>query len=90
MPLERMVQYVKDGTEAFDGLFPVGKRRLRSRSAFESLRSWPSAFMSMRNFASENDGLPKLLLEWREDMLPWLNATRPVLSHGRRQYRRNK
>jgi len=34
--MERMVQYVKEGTEAFD-LFPVGGRGPRSRRAFESL-----------------------------------------------------
>ena len=27
---ERVIQYVKEGTEVFDDLFPVGKRRLTS------------------------------------------------------------
>ncbi|MFP3285398.1 MAG: hypothetical protein RXP89_05260, partial [Nitrososphaeria archaeon] len=34
--MERMVQYVKEGTEAFD-LFPVGGRGPRSRRAFGGL-----------------------------------------------------
>jgi hypothetical protein len=33
--MERMVQYIKDRTEAFD-LFPVGGRGPRSRRAFEN------------------------------------------------------
>jgi hypothetical protein len=36
--MERMIQYIKEGTEAFDDLFPVGGRRPSSRRAFESLR----------------------------------------------------
>jgi len=59
--MERMVQYVKEGTEAFDDLFPVRKSRLRSRRAFEHVLNWLSAFMSMQDFVFENGGL-----EWTE------------------------
>ncbi|MFP3138290.1 MAG: hypothetical protein RXS42_08785 [Nitrososphaeria archaeon] len=36
--MERAVQYVKEGTEAFDDLFPVGGRRPASGRAFSSAR----------------------------------------------------
>jgi hypothetical protein len=61
MSVERMAQYVKDGTEAFDDLFPVGGHRLRSRRAFERMLNWLSAFMFMHDFVFENGGL-----EWME------------------------
>ena len=59
--MERMVQYVKDRTEAFDDLFPVGERMLTSGRAFEHVLNWLSAFMSMQDFVFENGGL-----EWTE------------------------
>jgi len=81
--MERMVQYVKDRTEAFDDLFPVGGRRLRSRRAFERMLNWLSAFMFMHNFAFENGGLGRPPLEWKEEeMPPWLNGLRPIFSLG--------
>ncbi|MFP3220641.1 MAG: hypothetical protein RXR41_05870 [Candidatus Marsarchaeota archaeon] len=36
-PMEHVFQYVKDRSEVFDDLFPVGKRRLTSGRAFERL-----------------------------------------------------
>jgi Transposase and inactivated derivatives len=81
--MERMVQYVKDRTEAFDDLFPVGGRRLASGRAFEHVLNWLSAFMFMHNFVFENGGLGRPPLEWREDeMPPWLNGLRPIFSLG--------
>jgi hypothetical protein len=83
MSVERMVQCVKEGTEAFDDPFPVGKRRLTSGRAFEHVLNPPSAFTSMRDFVLENKDLGRPPLEWREEgMPPWLNATCPVLSLG--------
>ncbi|MCI4461081.1 MAG: hypothetical protein JHC24_02640, partial [Thaumarchaeota archaeon] len=41
--MERMVQYAKEGTEAFDDPFPVGGRRLASGRAFERMHNWLSA-----------------------------------------------
>jgi hypothetical protein len=50
--MERMVQYVKEGTEAFD-LFPVGGRGPRSRRTFESLGRPPLGW--------EEEGMPRWL-----------------------------
>jgi len=61
--MEHMVQYVKDGTEAFDDPFPVGGRRLRSGRAFERVLNWPSAFMSTQDFAFEDGDLKRPPLE---------------------------
>jgi transposase-like protein len=55
--MERMVQYLKEGTEAFDDLFPVGGRRLSSRRTFERTHNWLSAFTSTQDFALENKDL---------------------------------
>jgi len=52
--MKRMVHYVKDRTEAFDGPFPARKGRLSSRSAFERVLNWLSAFIFMQDFAFEN------------------------------------
>jgi len=83
MSVERMVQCVKEGTEAFDDPFPVGKRRLTSGRAFEHVLNPLSAFTSMRDFVLENKDLGRPPLEWKEEgMPPWLNATCPVLSLG--------
>jgi putative transposase len=54
--MERMVQYLKERTEAFDDPFPVGGRGPRSRGTFESPRNWLSAFMSTQDFVFENGG----------------------------------
>ena len=71
---ERMVQYVKEGTEAFDGL---------SGRALERALNWLSAFMFMQDFAFENGGLGRPPLERKEEeMPPWLNGPRPVPSLG--------
>jgi len=81
--MERMVQYVKKGTEAFDDLFPVGGRRLASGRAFERMHNWLSAFMFMQDFVFENGDLGRPPLGWREEgMLPWLNGLRPIFSLG--------
>jgi hypothetical protein len=83
--MERMIQYVKDRTEAFDDLFPVGGRRPSSRRAFERLRNWLSAFTSMQDFAFEDGGLGRPPLGWREEgMPPWLNGPRRFSRSGRR------
>jgi len=50
----RMVQYIKEGTEAFDDLFPVGWRGPSSRRTFGSLRNWLSASTSMQDFVFED------------------------------------
>jgi len=66
--MERMIQYVKDRTEAFDDLFPVGGRRLASGRAFEHMLNWLSAFMFMHNFIFDNRGLEggwRPPLDWR-------------------------
>ena len=55
--MERMVQYVKDRTEAFDDLFPVGKRRFTSGRAFEHVLNWLSAFTFMQDFVFDNRDL---------------------------------
>ncbi len=81
--MERMVQYIKDRTEAFDDLFPVGGRRLAPGRAFERMHNWLSAFMFMQDFAFENGDLGRPPLEWREEGMPrWLDGLRPILSLG--------
>jgi len=81
--MERMIQYLKDRTEAFDDLFPVGERKLASGRAFERVLNWLPAFMFMHNFVFENGGLGRPLLEWKEEEMPqWLNGLRPILSLG--------
>jgi len=78
--MERMVQYVKDRTEAFDDLFPARKSRLSSRRAFEHMLNWLSAFMFMHNFIFENRNLKRPPLVWREEEMPWwLNEMRRML-----------
>jgi len=52
--MERMVQYLKEGAEAFDDPFPVGGRRLASGRAFERLRNWLPASTSMQDFVFED------------------------------------
>ena len=68
--MERIVQYMKEGTEAFDDLFPAGKRRLSSRRAFERALNWLSAFTFMHNFAFENGELGRPPLVWKEGDAP--------------------
>ena len=81
--MERMVQYIKDGTEAFDDLFPAMKSRLASGRAFERMHNWLSAFASMQDFVFENGDLGRPPLGWREEgMPPWLNGLRPIFSLG--------
>jgi Transposase and inactivated derivatives len=81
--MERMIQYAKEGTEAFDDLFPVGGRRPSSRRTFERMHNWLSAFMFMQDFVFENGGLGRPPLGWREEgMPPWLDVLRPILSLG--------
>ncbi|MFP3263279.1 MAG: DDE-type integrase/transposase/recombinase [Nitrososphaeria archaeon] len=78
--MERMVQYVKDRTDAFDDLFPARKSRLSSRRAFEHMLNWLSAFMFMHNFVFENRNLRRPPLVWREEEMPWwLNEMRRML-----------
>ncbi|MFP3138111.1 MAG: hypothetical protein RXS42_07830 [Nitrososphaeria archaeon] len=79
----RMVQYIKDRTEAFDDLFLVGGRGLASGRAFERMRNWISAFMSTQDFVLEDGGLGRPPLGWRgEGMLRWLNGLHPIFSLG--------
>ena len=81
--MERMVQYIKEGTEAFDDLFPAMKSRLASGRAFERMHNWLSAFTSMQDFVFENGDLGRPPLEWREEGMPrWLNGLRPIFSLG--------
>jgi len=56
-PMERVVRYAKEGTEAFDDPFPAGGRRLAFGRALEHVLNWLSAFMFMQDFAFENGGL---------------------------------
>jgi hypothetical protein len=79
--MERMVQYVKEGTEAFDDLFPARKSGLASGRAFERMHNWLSAFMFMHDFAFEGPGRPPL--GWKEEGMPrWLDGLRPIFSLG--------
>jgi hypothetical protein len=80
--MERMVQCAKEGTEAFDDLFPAGGRRLTPGRAFERMRNWLSAFMSMHDFVFEDGSLGRSPLGWREGMPRWLNELRPIFSLG--------
>ncbi|MFP3317559.1 MAG: hypothetical protein RXN79_04130 [Candidatus Nanopusillus sp.] len=81
--MERMIQYVKDRTEAFDDPFPVGGRGPRSRRTFESLGNRLSAFTSMQDFVFENGDLGRPPLVWREEGMPrWLDVLRPILPLG--------
>jgi len=69
-PMERVDQYVKDRTKAFDDPFPAGRRRLTSGRAFEHVLNPLSAFTSMQDFAFENGGLGRPSLEWKEERCP--------------------
>jgi len=81
--MERMVQYIKDRTEAFDDLFPAMKSGLASGRAFERVHNWLSAFTSLQDFAFENGDLGRPPLGWREEGMPrWLNGLRPIFSLG--------
>jgi Transposase and inactivated derivatives len=81
--MERMVQYVKEGTEAFDDLFPAMKSRLTPGRAFERMLNWLSAFMFMEDFVFEDGDLGRPPLMWEEEgMPPWLDGLRPILSLG--------
>ncbi|MFP3229124.1 MAG: hypothetical protein RXR47_03135 [Nitrososphaeria archaeon] len=80
--MENIIQYAKEGTEAFDGPFPVGGRGPMSRRTFEGLRNWLSAFMSMQDFVLEDGDLGRPPLGWKEEMPPWLDGLRPIFSLG--------
>ncbi len=81
--MERMVQCAKEGTEAFDDLFPVGGRGPSSRRTFERMHNWLSAFMFMQDFAFENWDLGRPPLVWGEEgMPPCLDVLRPIFSLG--------
>jgi transposase-like protein len=80
--MERMVQYVKEGTEAFDDPFPVGGRGQRSRRAFERMHNWLSAFTSTQDFVLEDGDLGRPPLVWKEGMPLWLDGPRPIFSLG--------
>jgi len=51
MSAQRVLQNVKEGTEAFDGLFPVGERWLASGRAFERVLNPLSALTFTQDFA---------------------------------------
>jgi hypothetical protein len=55
--MERMVQYLKEGAEAFDDPFPARKSGPSSRRTFERVLNWLSAFTSTQDFALENKDL---------------------------------
>jgi hypothetical protein len=80
--MERMVQYLKEGTEAFDDPFPARKSGPSSRRTFERTHNWLSAFTSTQDFALENKDLGRPPLGWREGMPPWLDGLRPIFSLG--------
>ena len=80
--MERVVQYVKEGTEAFDDPFPVGGRRPSSRRTFERMHNWLSASTSMQDFAFEDGDLGRPPLVWKEGMPSWLDGPRPILPLG--------
>jgi hypothetical protein len=81
--MERVIQYLKNRTEAFDDLFPAMKSRLASGRAFERVHNWLSAFASMQDFAFEDGGLGRPPLGWREEGMPrWLDGLRPIFSLG--------
>jgi putative transposase len=81
--MERVVQYLKEGTEAFDDPFPARKSRLASGRAFERMHNRLSAFMFMQDFAFEDGGLGMPPLVWEEEGMPrWLDGPRPILSLG--------
>jgi len=78
--MKRMVQYVKDGTEAFDGAFPAGWRRPTSGRAFEHVLNWLSAFTFVHDFMFNDRDLKRPpLVRREEEMPPWLNETRRTL-----------
>ena len=80
MSAQRVLQHAKEGTEAFDGLSPVGERGVASGRAFERVLNWLSAFMFMQDFAFENGGLGRPpLVRREEEMPPWLNEMRRTL-----------
>jgi len=57
MSAQRVLQNVKEGTEAFDGLFPVGERWLASGRAFEhaqpAVRTYVHAALRVRERGPE-------------------------------------
>jgi transposase-like protein len=81
--MERMIQCAKEGTEAFDDLFPVGGRGQRSRRALERTHNWLSAFTSMQDFVFEDGDLGRPPLGWREGMPRWLDGLRRSSRSGR-------
>ena len=80
MSAERMAQYVKEGTEAFDDPFPAGGRRLASGRAFERMLNPLSTFISMQGFVPEKGDLKRPPLVWKEEEMPWwLNEMHRIL-----------
>ncbi|MFP3229021.1 MAG: hypothetical protein RXR47_02565 [Nitrososphaeria archaeon] len=53
----RMVQYLKEGTEAFEDPFPIGGRGLASGLASGRVLNWLSAFTPMQDSAFEDGDL---------------------------------
>ena len=78
--MERMVQYVKDGTKAFDDPFRAGWRRPKSGRAFEHVLNWLSAFTFVQDFMfDDRDPKRPPLVRREEEMPPWLNEMRRML-----------
>ena len=67
--MERINEYIKDGTEAFDDLFPCRKPK------FDHVKNWFKAFRFFYNyvFTNEEIGSPPLsneqLSEWIKPIL---------------------
>ncbi|MGC8772582.1 MAG: hypothetical protein ACP5RJ_03850 [Conexivisphaera sp.] len=67
--MERINQYIKEGTESFDDLYPVRGRG----PSFERILSWLSGYKFLRNYVLTNTGLGRAPLEWNPP--PWLEGS---------------
>ncbi|MGC8593952.1 MAG: hypothetical protein ACP5LF_06680, partial [Nitrososphaeria archaeon] len=65
--MERMNEYIKDRTEAFDDLFPSKK------FSFKTVKNWIASFKFFYNFVFTNEDLGRAPLS--DDLLPeWLRV----------------
>jgi hypothetical protein len=67
--MERINQYIKDRTEAFDDLYPMR----RPRHPFERVLSWLSGYKFLHNYVLTNTSLGRAPLEWSPP--PWLEGS---------------
>jgi hypothetical protein len=65
----RINQYVEEGTEAFDDLYPMR----RPRHPFERILSWLSGFKFLHDCALTSTSLGRAPLEWSPP--PWLEGS---------------